>query len=601
MNMACSKILAYDFEVDGIYYNVVSISDLTCEIAPYYGHESNYSGDFVIPNEVTYNGRKLKVIRIGDYAFANSPVTSVTIPSGVISIGYESFYKCKNMVYIDIPNTVATIGDTSFYECSSLVSISLPVSVSCIARQAFAYCTSLTQITIPDSVPSIEEYTFRGCSALKNVSIPQCVTTIGESAFEKCSALTTIDLPKGLKEIGKSAFLGCSALKSIKIPASCEGIRNYAFNGCEKLKDLVIEDGSTPLLLGFSYVRNDNAKYYHDLFNSGYGDYKTAVSLSTLYIGRITKRAMEWLPNQGSGFSDNAYNSFWGSNLNSVTIGDMITDEIYNCSESRYLFNLLEQRYNNIYVNITPFYRHITFGKGITTVPDLSFNTKLDSIVVLNNTPPSAVAFANTTYLHCKLYVPKGCKSVYESADVWKNFWNILEIGEGSGGINPDQPYTKKCQKPIISYTDGRLTFSCDTEGAKCISEIKDVDIKKYYDHTINLKATYEISVYAMLEGYNNSDVATATLVWTDATFTTKGKSVAKNMKMRPLLIQSDNGMVNIQGLENGTEATLYNISGQLIGSANTINNTTSISTLLKPGEEAILKVGNRSINLIMR
>ena len=102
MNMACSKILAYDFEVDGIYYNVVSISDLTCEIAPYYGHESNYSGDFVIPNEVTYNGRKLKVIRIGDYAFANSPVTSVTIPSGVISIGYKSFYECKNMVYIYI-------------------------------------------------------------------------------------------------------------------------------------------------------------------------------------------------------------------------------------------------------------------------------------------------------------------------------------------------------------------------------------------------------------------------------------------------------------------------------------------------------------------
>lgn len=593
MNMACSKILAYDFEVDGIYYNVVSISDLTCEIAPYYGHESNYSGDFVIPNEVTYNGRKLKVIRIGDYAFANSPVTSVTIPSGVISIGYKSFYECKNMVYIYIPSTVTAIGNTSFVNCSSLVSISLPASVSSIGRQAFANCTSLTQITIPDGVSSIEEYTFRGCSALKNISIPQRVTTIGESAFEKCTALTTIDLPNGLKVIRESAFLGCSALKSIKIPASCEGIRNYAFNGCEKMKDLVIEDGSTPLLLGFSYFSdNYNVKSYEDLF---YVDYKTG--LSTLYIGRITKRAMEWLPNQGSGFHEEYYNSFFGPNLNSVTIGDMVTNEIYNSSESKYLFNLLERNY----INITPFYRHITFGKGITTVPDLSFNTKLDSIVVLNNTPPSAVAFANTTYLHCKLYVPKGCKAVYESADVWKNFWNILEIGEGSGGINPDQPYTKKCQKPIISYTDGRLTFSCDTEGARCISEIKDVDIKKYYDQTINLKATYEISVYAMLEGYNNSDVATATLVWTDATFTTKGKSVAKNMKMRPLLIQSDNGMVNIQGLENGTEATLYNISGQLIGSANTINNTTSISTLLKPGEEAILKVGNRSINLIMR
>ena len=70
---------------------------------------------------------------------------------------------------------------------------------------------------------------------------------------------------------------------------------------------------------------------------------------------------------------------------------------------------------------------------------------------------------------------------------------------------------------PTISYANKELTFSCETEGVEYVYEIKDTDIKKGYDAKVSLSATYNISVYATKTGYENSDVATATLVWTVA------------------------------------------------------------------------------------
>lgn len=78
----------------------------------------------------------------------------------------------------------------------------------------------------------------------------------------------------------------------------------------------------------------------------------------------------------------------------------------------------------------------------------------------------------------------------------------------------------KKCATPTIRYDNKRLIFDCDTEGVEYVSEIKVADIGKYNDSEVALSATYEISVYATKNGYEDSDVATATLVWTGATFT---------------------------------------------------------------------------------
>ena len=81
---------SYDIEVDGLYYKITSISDLTVALV---GGEGVYSGSIEIPSELEYRGKKLKVTSIGDRAFYNSDVTNVTIGGNVKRIGKYAFSK----------------------------------------------------------------------------------------------------------------------------------------------------------------------------------------------------------------------------------------------------------------------------------------------------------------------------------------------------------------------------------------------------------------------------------------------------------------------------------------------------------------------------
>ena len=97
---------AHNFEVDGIYYNITSSSDLTVSVT-YRGnyidsYSNEYSGSVVIPEKVTYDSKEYSVTIIGSGAFCNcSGLTSVTIPNSVTSIGeYNQEIKGKTNVEI---------------------------------------------------------------------------------------------------------------------------------------------------------------------------------------------------------------------------------------------------------------------------------------------------------------------------------------------------------------------------------------------------------------------------------------------------------------------------------------------------------------------
>ena len=115
---------------------------------------------------------------------------SVSIPSGVTSIGVWAFDGCISLTEITIPDSVTSIGWYAFDECISLTKITIPDSVTSIGGRAFDGCISLTEITIPDSVTSIGGYAFKGCTSLTEITIPNSVVDIGESAFENCTNLT---------------------------------------------------------------------------------------------------------------------------------------------------------------------------------------------------------------------------------------------------------------------------------------------------------------------------------------------------------------------------------------------------------------------------
>ena len=191
--------------------------------------------------------------------------------------------------------------------------------------------------------------------------------------------------------------------------------------------------------------------------------------------------------------------------------------------------------------------------------------------------------------------MPAESVNAYRAADPWKNFKSIVSIEGG------DIPGPQKCATPTISYGGKKLTFSCETDGVEYVSEIKDADVRKYYDDGITLSATYEISVYATKQGYENSDIATATLVWGSAVFTeTTGQATAApaiNVES-PLLIQSDGGLLTIQGADDGTRVGVYSINGTLAGEAVSRNGCATVVTNLQPGSVAIIKIGTRSVKV---
>ncbi len=98
-----------------------------------------------------------------------SEIKTLTIESGVTSIGSYAFSECSSVTSITIPDSVTSIGFCAFYGCSSLTSITIPDSVTSIDDRAFAYCSSLTSIAIPERVTRIGASVFNWCDRLEKI------------------------------------------------------------------------------------------------------------------------------------------------------------------------------------------------------------------------------------------------------------------------------------------------------------------------------------------------------------------------------------------------------------------------------------------------
>lgn len=179
--VSTTTTLAYNFVVNGIYYNVsgnkASVTYISYSTTYYvgnaqfslygvdcYNYHDKYNDYVTIPEMVAYNGTTYTVTSIESYAFAN----------------------CGSLKGVSIPNTVTSIGNYAFYKCSGL-----------------------KDITIPNFVTSISDYAFAGCTGFSHISIPNIVTTIGAQAFSDCSRLRTIFIGNSVTSIGSSAFSSC--------------------------------------------------------------------------------------------------------------------------------------------------------------------------------------------------------------------------------------------------------------------------------------------------------------------------------------------------------------------------------------------------------
>lgn len=282
---------ASDFEVDGLYYNILSEEDRTVEVTHKSNHsdenENYVSGEMEIPRRVLYNKKTYTVTAIGMYAFCQcTGLTSVTIPSSVTSIGDCAFFRCSGLTSMTIPNSVTSIGETAFGSCTGLTAVTIPNSVTSIRNWTFSSCTGLTSVTIPKSVTSIGNGAFMGCSGLTSMTLPNSVTSIGESAFSGCDGLTSVTIPNSVISIGGRAFEGCTCLAFVTIGNSVTSIGGYAFIDCTGLKSVTIPNSVTSI--GYHAFNNCTALTSVTIGNSvasiGDGAFGRCWGLQTIYV-----------------------------------------------------------------------------------------------------------------------------------------------------------------------------------------------------------------------------------------------------------------------------------------------------------------------------
>ncbi|WP_075343809.1 leucine-rich repeat domain-containing protein [Tenacibaculum agarivorans] len=236
----CFIGFAQTFTVNNIEYDVLCCSNNEVKITA-----NTNTGDIVIPTQVVNNGRAYKVTIIGDDAFKNNQLTSVTIPTSIISIGNSAFSN-NELTNVTIPNSVTYIGVSAFdnnkltnviisnsltiiresaFRDNELTNVIIPNGVTDIRHNAFRN-NKLTSVTIPNSVINIRKRVFKD-NKLINVTIPNSVTTIGESAFEN-NALTSVIIGNGVTTIGKSAFQ-INELTNVIIPNGVTDIEDSVF------------------------------------------------------------------------------------------------------------------------------------------------------------------------------------------------------------------------------------------------------------------------------------------------------------------------------------------------------------------------------------
>ena len=183
---------------------------------------------------------------IGGGAFRSNQLTSLVIPNSVTSMGNYAFTSNK-LTSLTLSNSLKTIASSAF-QYNRLTSVTIPNSVTYLDFGAFA-SNSLTSVTIPNSVTATGMYVFSdnkltsvvipssmtriadaafSGNLLTSVTIPNSVVSIADGAFSK-NKLTSLTLPSSLGTIGYGAF-GENLLTSLVIPASLRGISWYAFS-----------------------------------------------------------------------------------------------------------------------------------------------------------------------------------------------------------------------------------------------------------------------------------------------------------------------------------------------------------------------------------
>ena len=302
--------------------------------------------------------------------------------TGLLELGDRVFEECTDLRgTCFIPNSVTNIGSSAFRGCTRLVGIMFNNSLVSIGSSAFEGCTGLRTLYLnsANSLTSIGDRAFYGCSGLTDVTIPNNVTSIGNYAFSGCSDLTSVTIGNSVTSIGNYAFEDCSDLTSVTIGNSVTSIGNYAFYRCSSLTSVTIPNSVT--------------------------------SINAYTFGGCSALSSIVIPNSVKNIGADAFSN---CSLASVDIPNSVE------SIGAYAFSSCS--------SLTS----VTIPNSVTTIGGNAFIwcSNLNNVTVYLEDPITinSSTFSNST--NATLYVPIGSKDSYLAANYWKNFKNIIEMGD---------------------------------------------------------------------------------------------------------------------------------------------------------------------------
>ena len=122
------------------------------------------------------------VTEIEKYAFFETGLRNIQLPSQLKELGDGAFSDCENLAQIQLPSQLNKLGGDAFRNCTSLDKIDIPAGLKQIESDTFCN-TGLTSVTLHEGLTKIEDWAFHDCLKLKKIRIPKSVTNIGGLAL----------------------------------------------------------------------------------------------------------------------------------------------------------------------------------------------------------------------------------------------------------------------------------------------------------------------------------------------------------------------------------------------------------------------------------
>ena len=435
---------AYDFEVDGFYYNIISLQDLTvqltCSGPSSYGNKdynggyddnknyeatytNDFNGNFVVPKTVEYYGKTYTVTSIHTLAFFHCNIGTLIIPETVEEVAMEYVFLSYSPGTMTTDMYSSTSGLLGNFRRLIIEDSEKPIKclgslIDHTRRYYFAmggvdgpglhepsvfewiYVGGVTEyVYLGRQIEAMDAsnggYVVSGSSYYSKIEFGENVKSLSNACAGN-KAITSVTLPSTITSL-YATFVGCTALETITIPSSVKSLSS-TFYGCTSLKsvdaigvEFIRDDYHGDTFAGCENLETVNLPMLHAIFEN------TSTFSNRLFYGCTSLKSIVFAQGLvtmvGSGV-------FSGSGIESIVLPSTLVQIGKNVNHDN-------DRYNCIFTDC-PYLKTITVCNPVPVKIEES-------------------NFDINTYLTATLKVPVGAAEAYRNADVWKNFFNIEE------------------------------------------------------------------------------------------------------------------------------------------------------------------------------